>query len=88
MKKTCVVCNETFERPAGMSPSKWEQRRTCGNHECRTKLSRVTGRREPDFPPPIDGPDPRQVNYARHSATKAELRLMSPAILAAAGVRA
>ena len=82
---TCIVCNEVIVRKPGMSEAKYAQRRTCGKTDCRIALSKVSGRPETGPLPvaEIDAPYPRQVHYARHSATEAELRLVAPAIRAA-----
>ena len=82
---TCIVCNEVIVRKPGMPATRYAQRRTCGKTDCRIALSKVTGRQETGPLPvaDIDTPYPRQIHYARHSATEAELRLMAPAIRAA-----
>jgi hypothetical protein len=83
--RLCRVCDAPIPRPAHLHIEEYRQLTRCGSPICAIEDGGID--LDGAAIASLDRPLPKAIHYARHSATKAELRLMSPAILAAAGVR-
>ena len=42
--KTCIICSKIYSRPPGLTTTKWEKRKTCGEKSCAGECIRRTKR--------------------------------------------